>query len=169
MSKANNFNDYELVYLITNHNEKALKIFYEKYEEVFKYYLYKNKIGWKDYEFLLDEGRQLIFYCIQVYNGICPFFAFYKLCTIRLIMKYFKKRRIQELNIEGFEFESILNDELQEEPIKFVFKNAIQDKIAEGIMEGKKLNQIAKDLALNPKKVYYEFEKMKMNNQKLKK
>ncbi len=147
-------------------NEKALNLIFMKYEEIFKYFLYKNHVNWKDYDSLLGEGRYLIYYCLQVYNGIHPFFAFYKLCAIRLIMRHFRKQKIKEVNIEGFEISSSLKESQLTEPITIIYTNKLQEQIGEGIKNGKKLNEIAQDLNLNPKKVYYEFSKLKKTNLK---
>lgn len=163
---SNDFNEYELVYLIYEHNERALAIMLKRYEEIFKYYLYKNHVGWKDYDILLGEGRELLFYCLRVYNQIHPFFAFFKLCATRLIIRYFRKRRIQEINYDDYELAQRVSEDIATDvkiPI-IVISNPIQQAIIDGIKAGKKLNAIAKELSISPKKVYYEFEKLKKSN-----
>lgn len=166
MSITDTFNENEVLYLCYEHNEKALNIIVRKYEQVFKYFLYKNRVGWKDYDLLLDEGRELIFYCLKVYDKDYPFFAFFKLCSVRLIMRYFRKKKIEEVNLDGFEIKHQLEEPLVTEykEADIILANPIQEAIAKGIKDGNKLNQIAKELNLDAKKIYYEFEKMKKMN-----
>ena len=61
-------NDYELLYLIRNHNEEALEIMFKKYEnliysKILKYHFPINAID--DY---LQEGRMTLLKAIETYN-----------------------------------------------------------------------------------------------------
>ena len=79
-------NDHELIYYIHEGNEKALKLFIEKYDIIIYSEIKKLTFIWRSDKKndLLQEGRILLIHCLQVYNPIeNPSFYYYFYKSLR--------------------------------------------------------------------------------------
>lgn len=65
------YNDYELLYLMNEFDEKAEKIFYEKYTNLIKNRIYKFKIKDRYKDDFLQEGLYMLYVAIKTYNEYC--------------------------------------------------------------------------------------------------
>lgn len=87
-----NYNDYELLYLIKEGSERALEILFEKYEV----YISKIARGFIPYgdkcEDLIQEGRIVLFSCIKRYRDDfdVSFFSFVSISIKRCFYKLIK-------------------------------------------------------------------------------
>ncbi len=88
-NKYSKYNDYELIYLIKDGNEKALNIMFKKYDtliytEILKVYHKNDKI-----DDLAQEGRMQLYECILRYNMnfTVSFYSYFLLCLKRKIYK----------------------------------------------------------------------------------
>lgn len=167
------FNDYELIYLCKEHNEKALKVLVKKYEEITSIYIKTFSRDLIDIEFLLSEGIRLLYYCIQNFDNITPLYPFFKGCLRNTLYTYFKRKRITTVIFENYNMFDNYSNSFNEDvavcpPIRFTTK--LQKTIIDGIASGKKPKVIAEDLNIDARKIYYELIKLrKMNNKKIKK
>lgn len=92
-----NHNDYELMYLVSEDNEKALEVIIEKYQPVVKKIAYHYLLSCNDikleYEDLVQEGEIGLIKAIKAYNSNNKnlFYTFALLCIKRSILSYINK------------------------------------------------------------------------------
>lgn len=90
-----NYNDYELMYLISENNEDAYQTVFDKYQplilkETVKYFFFAQKLGISK-EDLIEEGKIGLYKAIKHYNNDVEFFTFASLCIRRSILKILAK------------------------------------------------------------------------------
>ena len=90
-----NYNDYELMYLISENNEDAYQTVFDKYQplilkEAIKYFFFAQKLGISK-EDLIEEGKIGLYKAIKQYNNDVEFFTFASLCIKRSILKIIAK------------------------------------------------------------------------------
>lgn len=96
MKKYNDENDNELYYLVSENNEDAKDMFFEKYDNIIrmKCAKYKNFVESKGFEFndLFQEGRLGLTQAINDYNDQknVKFYTFANLCIDRQIATFLK-------------------------------------------------------------------------------
>lgn len=101
------YNDYELVYLVKENSDYANDIIFKKYEPIIKNMasIYKNKSTGKfEYEDLIQEGRIGLLKAIRAYdvNKGFLFYTFAITCIKGQILNYisvFNKKRNKTLNM----------------------------------------------------------------------
>lgn len=86
MGYYNKYNDYELLYLVKDGNEKALNYLFLKYDNViFTQIKISFNASYNKTEDLMQEGRMILFNCIKSYkqeNSI-TFYSYFLLCLKR--------------------------------------------------------------------------------------
>lgn len=158
-----NYNDYELIYLISEGSEASLNILFNKYSnlitlQIRKYCSYCSKT-----EDLLQEGLMMLNVCIRTYNPLfkISFFSYFSiLCRRRLsaLMKesYYKSNLIfmeeSALPYQGGtskEHRFLLNPQhiFEDEILALLYK--------EHLIEGCSLRYFAQKHGLERKAVYY--------------
>ena len=87
------YNDYELIYLIRDGSELALKVFYKKYlpyiwKTALKYYKNGDKVN-----DIVSIGLSTLFLSLEKYNPDfgASFYVFFEVCLNRAILKEIKK------------------------------------------------------------------------------
>lgn len=160
-----NYNDYELIYLISEGSEQALNLLYHKY------YIYINKIVGKvnvpkyKREDLVQEGVNVLFASIKNFNPDKynkTFFNYFKFALERKIYKLINTSTYYNSNLiltdNSFKddtsshsnlitiYRSLLKDELELE----IFDNCLLD--------GLSLGAFAKKKGLTYKRVYYKMK-----------
>ena len=87
-----NYNDYELIYLINDGSEKALKVLFEKYSIYIKKIIYKYCYN-NNKDDLYQEGLMILNSCIRLYNPIYlnSFFSYFAISLSRRFMALIKK------------------------------------------------------------------------------
>ncbi len=90
-----NYNDYELMYLISENNEDAYQTIFEKYEplifkEAVKYFFLTKDLGISR-EDIIEEGKIGLYKAIKNYNDDVEFYTFAYLCIKRNIQKLLAK------------------------------------------------------------------------------
>jgi len=90
-----NYNDYELMYLISENNEDAYQTIFEKYEplifkEAVKYFFLAKDLGISR-EDIIEEGKIGLYKAIKNYNDDVEFYTFAYLCIKRNIQKLLAK------------------------------------------------------------------------------
>ncbi len=154
------YNDYELIYLIFEHNEKASKILINKYEKYIKKIVFEYGLTYSK-EDAIQECLILLFDCIKRYDmsSNSMFFTYYSVCVKHRIIKYLrmqtKDKQIMSYNEQidyGFREDSALFD-FEEKPITFATKleNLIYNEV---FKSGMKINEFAKTYNEDIKKVY---------------
>ncbi len=89
VKRFDNYNDYELLYLIREGSEFALNYLFKKYDVLiykvaFKFYPNDDK-----FEDLLQEGRMVLYRCINKFdfNKGTSFYSFFNVCLKRYYIK----------------------------------------------------------------------------------
>ena len=100
------YNDYELIYLIREHNEKALNLFINKYTILLGKLLSDKRIHGELYNDLLADGIFLVYKCLRIHNNEGNFYTLLKACMIRHISRKYKKQRLQEVIVDFSNFSS---------------------------------------------------------------
>ena len=90
-----NYNDYELMYLISENNEDAYQTIFEKYEplifkEAVKYFFFTKDLVISR-EDIIEEGKIGLYKAIKKYNDDVEFYTFAYLCIKRNIQKLLAK------------------------------------------------------------------------------
>lgn len=89
MKKYDEYNDYELLYLIKDGNENALKYFFQKYDCLITKIAISFYSNGDKLEDLLQEGRMILYDCIKNYNSSYGT-TFYTYFVVSLKRKYYK-------------------------------------------------------------------------------
>lgn len=98
-----NYNDYELMYLISENNEDAYKTAFDKYQpliykEAIKYFFLAQKLGITK-EDLIEEGKIGLYRAIKNYNHDVEFYTFASICIKRSILKIIEKNSTSKQKI----------------------------------------------------------------------
>ena len=114
------YNDYELIYLICEHNEKATKALINKYEKYIKKIVYEYGLSYAK-EDAIQECLILLFECIKRYkmSSNSMFFTYYSVCVKHRIIKYL---RMQTKNQQMISYNEQIDYGLSEETSPFEFE-----------------------------------------------
>ena len=145
-----NYNDYELMYLISENNEDAYQTIFEKYQplvfkEAIKYIFLSKKLGISE-EDLIEEGKVGLYKAIEGYNNEVEFFTFASICIKRSIFILLKKSSTYKQKIlnEAIDINQDNDDSIyyQEEKDKDIVQNLINEEFESKITKFKhKLNE----------------------------
>lgn len=155
------FNDYELIYLSREHNDKALKALLTKYQVYIQKTIYEYGLTYLK-EDALQECLILLTECVKKYNmdSNCLFFTYFSVCVKHHIIKYL---RLQTKNDQILEYnEQIDYDTLNESNNSFFFEEKpisfnteIERNIYEKIFkDGMKAREFVKEYNVDIKQVY---------------
>ena len=158
------FNDFELIYLIKQHNEKALKILYEKYRLILYKMMSDKRIYGSLKEELVQEGLFTLYKCIRAFDGNQSFYKYFKVSVERMVARAFYNHKIKECVLNEDFFENIIEEDEIHYGVEINFQNELQKIIASEIMAGLKLREISQKYNIHPSKIYYEFRKIKLNS-----
>lgn len=103
------YNDYELLYLISEHNEEALEIMFSKYKPLIKARIRGFKIKPNVFEDFYQEGLMILYHCIDKYNDIYQksfnkYFDFYLQKRFMNILKDDKKYFYNTIILEDLDY-----------------------------------------------------------------
>ena len=166
-----NCNDYELLYLINEGNEKALKLLFDKYDHLIRmlakeYAPYGNRSA-----DLAQEFRMILYKCIECYKEEYDI-SFYSYFLISI------NRRAKRIISNDYYKESIILNELclsyldnsnginiPNRHIEKLIKDNYKDKLSldiiyECIIGGKPIKKYALDNNLNYPNLYYKYKKI---------
>ena len=158
------FNDFELIYLIKQHNDKAFKIMYDKYKIILYKMMSDRRIYGSLKEELVQEGLFTLYKCIRSFDGNQSFYKYFKVSIERLVARAFYNNKIKECVFNEDYFENIIEEEETHYSVEIDFQNELQKLIVNEIKNGMKLRDIAKKYNIHPSKIYYEFRKIKSNS-----
>jgi hypothetical protein len=157
------YNDYELLYLISEGSEAALNLLYHKY------YIYINKIvnkfGLPRYkrEDMIQEGVDVFLSSIKNYNPdryTYPFFNYFKLCLERKIYKILNRSTYYDSNLVFSDVDFIDKDSGRYNKIQ-IYRSLLLDDdereiFEECFLKGISLGKLAEAKELTYKKLYYK-------------
>ncbi len=168
-------NDYELLYLIKENNEKALNLMYYKYGIYIKKKIIEMKIPKRFFEEYLQEGFMCLYNAIdnfkEIYNK--TFFCFFDLILSRKFFRLRNKSYEYQINVSfdldidllGEEVSSFRMKEHNFDGLSNLEKNLLKDVIIGGL----KPIEVANIYNLNVKKIYNALfslkNKCKKNNE----
>lgn len=185
------YNDYELIYMIKESSEEALKIIIDKYDPIIKSmafsYVKKYSIFNFDEEDLIQEGRIALCNAINKYdeNKNVLFYSFLLLCVKgamnNIVRKAFRKQDLlieDYIECENYDMNiadkdcynpSNICEDFEMEKYIIYFKNTLNDlesAIFELRLNNFKYSEIASLLDIKIKKVDNEMIKIKMKLKK---
>jgi len=161
-----NYNDYEIIYLIKDGNEKALEYMFKKYEiHIFKIadtlYTKSDKV-----DDLLQEGRMVLYSCIYSFNenyGI-SFFAYFTICLKRTFYKLIKTEYYNSIliNEDKYCIDSISDNNSD---YFYTGKQLFKDELFimlfdECVLEQISITEFSKRHNLPYNMVYYKYKRM---------
>ncbi len=135
------YNDYELIYLIHEHNEKATKALINKYEKYIKKIVYEYGLTYAK-EDAIQECLIILFDCIKRYkmSSNSMFFTYYSVCVKHKVIKYLRLQTKYENVVSyneqidyGFSEDISLFD-FKEKNV--VFNSALEQNIYNEIFKG---------------------------------
>lgn len=114
------YNDYELIYLIRDNNEKAFNFFFEKYEIYIKkiaieYYHYGDKM-----QDLIQEGRIVLLTCLKSFNENMnvTFFSYFSICLRRIYKRLLRNDYYSGITLKE---DSVFIDKIADENTKHLY------------------------------------------------
>lgn len=185
------YNDYELIYMIKESSEEALKIIIDKYDPIIKNmafsYAKKYSMFNFDVDDLIQEGRIALYNSISKFdeNKNILFYSFLLICVKRAMNNVVRKAfRKQDLLIDDYvendNYDMNIPDKTNYQPFNILediemdkhiiyFKNSLSDlesAIFELRLNNFKYAEIAKLLDIKVKKVDNEMMKIKIKLKK---
>ena len=114
------YNDYEVLYLMSEFDEEAERIFYEKYLSMIKSGVCKLNVKDRYRDDYIQEGLYMLMVAIRTYdvNSDKTFNRYFELILMRRLKRLLLKERNYLNSVELIEDEQILC-----EPKKFVYLN----------------------------------------------
>jgi hypothetical protein len=157
------YNDYELIYLISEGSEIALNLLYKKY------YIYINKIVSKfsipshKREDMIQEGVDIFFRSIKNFNPdkySYTFFNYFKISLERRIYRILKRTTYYDSNLVFSEVDFVDYNSGRKGKVD-IYKSLLLDEEEKEIFEecfikGVSLGDLAKAKNLTYKKIYYK-------------
>ncbi|MDD4000325.1 MAG: sigma-70 family RNA polymerase sigma factor [Bacilli bacterium] len=112
------YNDYELLYLIAEHDEIALDIMYSKYTPLIKARIYGFRIKPYNQEDFFQEGLWMLFRAIQTYrpNSRKTFNKYFDLILQRHFIHLLRKESKHFYNVELIENVDFIKEEKEAKP-----------------------------------------------------
>ncbi len=167
-----NYNDYELLYLINEGNEKALDVLFNKYDHLIRmlakeYVPYGNKSS-----DLAQEFRMILFKCIKCYHDYyrISFYSYFLISINRKAKRMMKNEYYSESLVLNEPNISFFDKSFKDETyiLKTLFKiiedkyydNVSLDLIYECILGNCSLMKYASDNNLDYQKLYYKYKKL---------
>ena len=172
----NQYNDYELLYLIYEGDEEALGIIFKKYDPLIKKKLYDFKIKNSLYDDFYQEGLIVLYVAVKTYNSSFnkTFTKYFELLLSRRIMtllrdmkKEHEKVVVIESDIlkdssESFNYsDKMLSDNANHDILlkdnnipSSMLTLSERDVLAMRYFKGKSSKEIADELNIDVKKVY---------------
>lgn len=166
------YNDYELLYLITEGSEPALNLLYKKYDALiykiaYSFYPYGDKRN-----DLIQEGRMVLYDCIKKYDSrYSVSFYSYFVISIRRVFARKKTSRYYD-NYIFLEFDDKLFVSNNEKSIYNDGKRFFTDELEiniynECFIGGMSLKGFAKNNNIDYSRVYYKSKLMALRLKKL--
>lgn len=164
----NNYNDKELVYLIKDgSNPKALELFVNKYKILSLKIIRTFKIIDYDEEDLLSEANGILMKCIRYYSYEGSFYTYFSVSLKRFLAKIKNQEldRVIHLGEDVIDKSSIDEEHLNEMKVREIYKRSsnLQKQIADLILKGFSVSDIAKKLNIPINKIYYEMRKLRIS------
>ncbi len=106
------YNDYELLYLMSEFDEEAERIFFEKYSHLIKARIYKFKIKDRFKEDYFQEGLYMLMIAIRTYNQFSnkSFNKYFDLILQRKFMKLIEKEKHYIYDVELSDNDNVIAD-----------------------------------------------------------
>lgn len=165
------YNDYELLYLISEHSEAALEIMYEKYRPLIYARIKDFNIGRYSFDDFYQEGLLVLHQCIWRFSDLYnkTFTRFFEMCLQRRIMD------ILRVNSKYFYNTIIMSDldYLKEEKIDYHSSQETLDDIIVNLSSLEKevfelkyvynytIKEISEKLNVDVKKIYNALARIK--------
>lgn len=164
------YNDYELLYLMSEFDEEAERIFFEKYSNLIKARIYKFKIKERFKEDFFQEGLYMLVVAIRTYNQFHKktFNKYFDLILQRRFIKLIEKEKHYFFDVELREEENNIcdNDTFVYETFEENQFSELENKVIYLRTRNYKPKEIALILNCNVKSVYNCICRIKDKNNK---
>lgn len=167
------WNDYELLYLIHDHNEVALDLMLKKYQNYIEIKLSKHRIPYGEREDFVQEGLLLLVEAIEKYQDShqTSFFHFFDVMLnrkfSRLIGKHYQYHEtvnyllLNTKEVTEDAFEELMSTELVY-AVKKTFTSALEQEIYDKIfLKQQSIPEFCKQYGYPVKKVYNAIYQMR--------
>lgn len=164
------YNDNELLYLISENNEIALDILIDKYQPLIKNRLIKFKIKQNNFEDFYQECLMTFYKCIQRYREEKKIaFATYLDISIRYsIQNQLQKEKdyfygVTLVSVEDIDYISKENMNFSNDNFEYDFKklSAYESKVMGYLNEGHSIDYISKELNKKNRSIYNTISRIK--------
>ena len=158
-----NYNDYELLYLIRDGNPNALNMMFRKYDTLIKKEAYELLEDNNKVFDLIQEGRMLLYDCINKYDDRydISFYSYFLICLRRKFKREIKREYYYdyyELRENAF-FDTDLSEKIALRAYRRQFKD---DELAMVILE----EHIIRDISIAEIAKEYDIPYKKVMNKK---
>ena len=168
----NQYNDNELLYLITEHDEDAFMELYSKYIPLIKRKILDFRISPKNFDDFFQEGSIILVKALETYkrNSIKTFTKYFELILSRRIIDLLKKESNYYYNVElSDDMDIYFKEEIKvydEEPLGFL--SDMERKIyVKKYHDGLKASAIALELKITPRQVYNSLQRIRRKKHKI--
>lgn len=169
------YNDYELLYMIKENDEKALEIMILKYTNFIKMKLSSMRISYEDYDEYIQEGQMVLLEAIKTFNDAYQktFLRYFELLLMRRLYRVNNSNRTYlNMIVKQEDFDLISAIPAKEDPAIYsqvVLQSDLERQVFNEIMVGKlSIKLFCQRYGLEAKKIYNIIYKIKKNNSNLK-
>jgi len=167
-----NYNDYELLYLINDGNEKALNVLFDKYDYLIRAIAKEYAPYGSRSNDLAQELRMTLFDCVKCYkdNYNVSFYSYFLISVNRKAKRIIKNDYYQKDVVLGESIISKLDNSYQVKSIILMeinnlIKNKYNDSLSKKLIYdcligGKPLKQYALENNLNYNNLFYKYKKL---------
>jgi RNA polymerase sporulation-specific sigma factor len=158
------YNDYELLYLISENDDTALDIMFQKYIPLIKTRIRSFKIKYWNYEDFLQEGLLMLHRAIQTFNPESrkTFNKYFDLILQRKFIQLLRKESHHFYNVDLVGIgDTLMEEQVYSQPIidyrEIVSRchfSCFESKVLHFLTQGEKISNIAKELNVTVKQVY---------------
>lgn len=166
------YNDYELLYLISEHSESALEIMYEKYRPLIYARIRDFKIAKSSVEDFFQEGLFVLHICINRFNDIYKksFTRYFDICLQRKYLDLLRSNRNYFYNTDLYNSLDILGEKKVEYTGVYVEAREFEKKLSKfervifqyKYIEDYSIKQMAEVLNIDCKKIYNALSRIKI-------
>lgn len=167
----NQYNDYELLYLMNEFDEDAERLLYEKYSYLIRNRIIKFNIKERYRDDFFQEGLYMLFIATKTYNENCKktFNKYFDLILQRKFMRLIAREKHYYFDVDLQDGDTIINESYS---FEYSYFNHNQlSEFEEAVIELKSKNyrpkEIAEKLDCDVKRIYNCLCRIKSKNNKL--
>ncbi len=154
----NQYNDYELLYLMNEFDEEAERIFFEKYSNLIRNRIYKLNVRESYREDFFQEGLYMLYIASKTYDESQSktFNKYFDMILQRKFLRLLNNEQYYQFNVELQEDENLLSDNysFQYDLTDEMYLSDFEEKVLFLKMKNYKPKEISKILDCDTKSIY---------------